>query len=325
MRQVLAIAVNTFMELVRQPVFLLLATASCAFCIFLACIPYFGFGDDPKLVKDTVLAVMLLAGLLGAVLSASSTLSRELESGTALAVLSKPVGRAPFLLAKFAGLVAVLFLLNYMNTMAALSASRMAFDAYGDADTVGMAIWGGCLLLAYLTGGASNYFLRRPFTSDAVFALAVLVTVAFVLSSSISRPDPTSRGETIGTFQRVDWRLVPASFLILMALVILAGLALACATRLHLMPTLAVCSGLFLLGLMSEYLLGRLAREGVWWAAMLFPVLPNWQLFWISDALREGKTVPWVSYLGGAMAYTLCYVGATLAVGLCLFEDRELS
>jgi len=60
------------MELVRQPVFLLLMTASGAFGVFLAVVPYFGFGDDPKMVKDSVMAVMLVAGLLGAVLSASS-------------------------------------------------------------------------------------------------------------------------------------------------------------------------------------------------------------------------------------------------------------
>ena len=80
------------MELVRQPVFLLLMTCSSAFGVFLACVPYFGFGDDPKLVKDSVLAVMLISGLFGAVLSASASLSREIRSGTALAVLA--AGRA---------------------------------------------------------------------------------------------------------------------------------------------------------------------------------------------------------------------------------------
>ena len=46
------------MELVRQPVFLLLTTASAAFEIFLATPYYFAFGDEPKLVKNSVLAVM---------------------------------------------------------------------------------------------------------------------------------------------------------------------------------------------------------------------------------------------------------------------------
>ena len=101
MRQFVTIATNAFMELVRQPVFLLLMTVSCVFEIFLATPYYFAFGDEPKLVKNSVLAVMLLTGLFGAVLSASASLAREIRTGTALAVLSKPVGRAQFLVARF--------------------------------------------------------------------------------------------------------------------------------------------------------------------------------------------------------------------------------
>ena len=71
MRQFWNIAVNAFMELIRQPVFLLLMTGSVVFEIFLAVPYYFAFGDEPKLVENSVLAVMLLTGLFGAVLSAS--------------------------------------------------------------------------------------------------------------------------------------------------------------------------------------------------------------------------------------------------------------
>src|SRR5271168_2824776 len=120
MRQFVTIAINAFMELVRQPVFLLLMTSAAAFEIFLATPYYFAFGDEPKLVKSSVLAVMLLAGLFGAVLCASASLAREIRSGTALAVLSKPIGRAQFLLAKYAGLVAALTVLTYVNLLVAL-------------------------------------------------------------------------------------------------------------------------------------------------------------------------------------------------------------
>src|SRR5262249_60198887 len=89
MRQFITIASNAFMELVRQPVFLLLMTCSAVFQIFLATPYYFAFGDEPKLVKNSTLAVMLLAGLLGAVLSASASLAREILPGTGLAVASK--------------------------------------------------------------------------------------------------------------------------------------------------------------------------------------------------------------------------------------------
>src|ERR1044071_5428930 len=145
MRQFTTIATNAFMELVRQPIFLLLTTATAAFEIFLATNYYFAFGDEPKLVKNSVLAVMLLAGLFGAVLTASSSLGREIRSGTALAVLSKPIGRAQFLLAKYAGLVLALTLMTYVNLVAALIASRMAFDAYGSTDVTALAIFAGAL------------------------------------------------------------------------------------------------------------------------------------------------------------------------------------
>src|SRR2546430_15573817 len=106
MRQFLTIASNAFMELVRQPVFLLLMSCSAVFNVFLATVPYFGFGDDPKLVKDSTLAAMLLSGLLGAVLNASSSVAHEIRSGTALAVAAKPVGGGQLALGKSEGLAA---------------------------------------------------------------------------------------------------------------------------------------------------------------------------------------------------------------------------
>ena len=184
MRQFVTIATNAFMELVRQPVFLLLMTSSAVFEIFLATPYYFAFGDEPKLVKNSTLAVMLLAGLLGAVLSASASLAREIRGGTALAVLSKPVGRAQFLLAKYAGLVVALAVLTYVNLVAALLASRMAFDAYGSTDLFALGIfhagaggWPTCW------AGSAISSCAVPFVSDAVFGLLVMVSVAFVVIS----------------------------------------------------------------------------------------------------------------------------------------------
>src|SRR6266850_2437789 len=149
MRQFVTIATNAFMELVRQPVFLLLMTSSAVFEIFLATPYYFAFGDEPKLVKNSTLAVMLLSGLFGAVLSASASLSREIRTGTALAVLAKPVGRAQFILAKYLGLIEALTLLTFVNLLSALLASRMAFDAYGSTDTLALLIFAAAVVIAY--------------------------------------------------------------------------------------------------------------------------------------------------------------------------------
>jgi len=320
MRQFLTIALNALMELVRQPVFLLLMTSSALFSIFLATPFYFAFGDEPKLVKNSTLAVMLLAGLLGAVLSASASLAREIRGGTALAVLSKPVGRAQFLLAKYVGLIGALTLLTYVNLVATLLASRMAFDAYGDPDRFAIGIFALGVVVAYLLGGFSNFFLRRPFVSDAVLSLVLMVTVAFVVINFFDkevRPQAFASG--------VDWRLVPAGILVLFAVWVLAALALASSTRLDVVPTLVICSAFFLMGIMSDYLFGRPAAQGAWWASVLYTVTPNWQLFWLADALNAGKSTFHWAYVGKALGYAVAYIGAALAVAVALFEDRELS
>lgn len=320
MRQFATIATNAFMELVRQPVFLLLMTCSAVFTIFLATPYYFAFGDEPKLVKNSTLAVMLLSGLLGAVLSASASLAREIRGGTALAVLSKPVGRAQFLLAKYAGLAGALSVLTYVNLVASLLASRMAFDAYGSTDLFALGTFAFCIILAYAMGGFSNFFLRRPFVSDAVLSLVLMVTLGFILISFFDQhlnAQPFAKG--------VDWRLLPAAIMVLFSVWILAGLALACSTRLDIIPTLAICSAFFLLGLMSDYLFGQRAAAGSWWAAGLYTLTPNWQLFWLADALDTGQSTFHWAYVSKGLAYVAGYVGATLALAVALFEERELS
>jgi len=308
------------MELIRQPVFLLLMTGSVLFEIFLAVPYYFAFGDEPKLVENSALAVMLLAGLFGAVLSASASLAREIRSGTALAVLSKPVGRAQFLLAKFAGLAAALAVLSYVNMIGVLLASRMAFDAYGKTDLPAIGIFGGGILLAYALAGFSNFFSRRPFASDAVFAMLVLTTFAAFLVFQFTR-----QMESLSTVAQVNWNLLPAGILILFALWILAAVALACSTRFDTIPTLAICSAIFLVGLASDYFFGIRAQAGNWWASTLYSIIPNWQIFWLADAIESGKNTFQWAYVGKAFAYMVCYAGAALAVATALFEERELN
>ena len=324
MRQFRNIAVNAFMELVRQPIFLLLMTGSVMFEIFLAVPYYFALGDEMKLVKTSALAVMLLSGLFGAVLSASASLAREIRGGTALVVLSKPVGRAQFLLAKFVGLAGALTLLAYVNLVGVLVASWMAFDAYGQTNTEAVAVMGGAIAVAYAFGGFANFFLRRPFVSNAVFAMVVTVTLAaFVILQFMQQQ------QSLYEHAVVDWRLVPAGVLILFALWVLAAIALACSTRLDMIATLAVCSAIFLVGLMSDYFYmqmgGKPDGSGPWGASILYSVLPNWQLFWLADALESGKNSLQWAYVGKALGYAVCYAGAALAAGVALFEDRELS
>jgi hypothetical protein len=196
----------------------------------------------------------------------------------------------------------------------------MAFDAYGDTDKFALGIFALAVLVAYLLGGFSNFFLRRPFVADAVFSMALMLALAFVV---ISFFDKEGRGQEFA--KGVDWQMVPAGILILFALWIIAALALACSTRLDVIPTLAICTALFLLGIMSDYLFGRPAERGAWWASVLYTLTPNWQLFWLADALDTGKNLFHWDYVGKALAYVAGYVGVALSLAVLLFEERELS
>ena len=302
MRQIPIIALNAFMELVRQPVFLLLFTVSPLVMIVLAAVPYFGFGGtdmgpvnfDIKMVKDGALSVMFISGLFAAVICASSSLAREVSTGTALAVLSKPVGRMYFIIGKYLGIITGLTAGTYLNLIVLLLASRQAYDAYGNPDIVGVVTFGIFVALAFLGAGLMNYLFHKPFVPWAMGMLAVAMTLGFLtvclqdkdrswwlvdngaqITAEFSdiwvftdgagidadgNPIPTE--EKAGFADDVDWSLIRLAFLLLFALFILAAIALMCSTRMGWMPTMMICSGVFLLGLMSDYLLGEAAQGG---------------------------------------------------------------
>ena len=146
------------------------------------------------------------------------------------------------------------------------------------------------------------------------------MTVAFVVLQFIRAAAQRAANEFVG----LDWRVVPASALILMALLILAALALACSTRLEVIPTLSVCSALFLLGLVSDYFWGTRAGAGNVWASCALHGDAELAII-LGVGLAGGQGRHSGGLPGQALGYTAGYVGAILALALALFEDRELS
>ena len=86
--------------------------------------------------------------------------------------------------------------------------------------------------------------------------------------------------------------------------------------------TLSVCIGIFLLGLVSDYAFGRFADTHLWARIGRF-IVPNLQIFWISDAIYEGSKVS-LKYIAMSASYALCYTGAILALAIALFQRRQV-
>jgi len=84
----------------REPIFFILLVTALVLIGHFPSMSLFVFREQIKLVIDSAMATTLVFGLFAAVLCASHTVSREMRNGTALLLLSKPVYRSSFILAK---------------------------------------------------------------------------------------------------------------------------------------------------------------------------------------------------------------------------------
>jgi ABC-type transport system involved in multi-copper enzyme maturation permease subunit len=115
--KVLAIAVNTWREAIRNKVLY----SIMLFAVLLTCIAgAFGsvsLGDTMKFVKDFSLFSVSLFGVVTTVVLGVNLLSKELEKRTIFNLLSKPVARWEFLLGKYLGLLATLTIMMVMMSI----------------------------------------------------------------------------------------------------------------------------------------------------------------------------------------------------------------
>ena len=71
-----------------------------------------------------------------------------------------------------------------------------------------------------------------------------------------------------------------------------------------------------------EYVLGRLADRFVL-ADTLYRLTPNWQHFWVADALNGGGSVPW-PYTAMAALYAAAWSTGLLGIGLLSFRNTDM-
>ncbi len=175
----------------------------------------------------------------------------------------------------------------------------------------------GGIVAAFAVVGFLDYWVNRPFVQTAFWLLLGMLALVLVATSFVD-----ASGRPVPWGLPLTWKIVPASVLITMALVVLAAVGVTLATRLDTVPTLSVCTVVFMVGLMSDYLFGRQAATSKL-AAVLYGLVPNWQHFWMTDALSGEGVIPW-AYVGQAGAYTVFYLAGVLALGILAFERMEI-
>ena len=311
------IGINAFRESLREPIYCLMLLAAL---LLIWCYPplsCFAFSEPLKLVVDSSMATALLFGLIVAVLCASNTVAREMRNGTVLLLMSKPVSRWSFILGKILGIAAAVTLFALLCNLGCLISVFVAVDQF----RYNMRIHYGFLAViaaSAFIGMAANFIRGSSFTEICTYALGVLLTALAV--GLLLRCKPPK------AIVIVD--LVKALMLVDFACVAMATLAVVAATRLDMVPNLCVCTAIFFLGLLSSYLFQKFEKtkseELKQLLTILYSIFPNWQFFWLVDAIAMRKTIPW-GYVGMAALYMLLFVVIAAMWAVVLFQEKEVA
>ncbi len=129
-----AVALATFREGWRQPMFWVISLLATVLITLSMVIPYFTFGEDYKMMKQLGFDIVMLSAALFGLLAASISINEEIEGRTAITVMSKPINRRQFLIGKYLGTLmacwAMMLLLGWTLTWALYV--KPYFDAMDD-------------------------------------------------------------------------------------------------------------------------------------------------------------------------------------------------
>ena len=318
--KLLAIAVNTFLETIRQPIFGVVLVATLFLMIMNVGLAAFTLDDDDKLLTELGLSTLLLSGLFLASFSATSVLTREIENKTVLTVVSKPVSRPVFLAGKYLGLLMALVLAYYIGFLGFFySIQHKVLQTSADPWHMPVLVFGlGGAIVAGVVAAFANFIFDKEFVATALWVGTPLLTVGALLTCFFGRewevqsfadgfPDP---------------QILVAVLLIFLAVVVLSAIALAASTRLGQVMTLLICLAVLMIGLISDYLLSELAERSLL-ADLVYRHIPNFSLFWVIDAVNAEHVIPG-RYVAYVVAYTVLLTLAALLAAAALFQRREV-
>ncbi len=317
-----AIAANTFLETIRQPIFLVLLLITAMLMVLNVGLAAYTLEDDDKLLIDLGLSTLLLSGLFLAGFSATGALTREIENKTALTVISKPISRPLFFLGKFAGLVAAMTVAIYLSFLAFLLAVRheVLETSTTPFDMPVLILGGGAVLISVGIAGALNFLHGRDFGSMAIALVLPLLTTAVLITGFFDKEWNPQRVYSIGI---IDKQLGVAALLVGMAVLVLSAVALTASTRLGQVMTLLICGAVLAVGSISDYVVGQYAPTSTVLAA-IYRLIPNFSVLYVSDAITADIKIGW-GYVVRAGAYALFWITGVLMLGIVLFQRREVA
>lgn len=322
--QTFAIAVNTLIESIRQPIYAIILMVGGALITLSLYIAGFTLDNDNALMIEQSLSTILLGVTFLAVFIATNVLQKEIENKTVLSIISKPIPKPAFVIGKYLGVTTAITLALWVWTMTFLLTVRHKVMATA-ADTPDYPVVIFTLLavvIAFAFAVWGNFFYRWVFASRFAVALAISLTLAYILALFINKEWAfQSPAVEFEHNERQLPQLLIALFMIFQFMAVITAIAIACSTRLRQFWTLTICLAIYFLGLTSDYFFGTHTETSAW-AWIPYAAIPNLQYHWLADALlRKHPISP--NYIFLVTSYTCLYIAAVMCLSIALFQTRE--
>ncbi len=109
-RALFALIKLSFLEAVRRQILHVMVLLSLVVMAIAGTVSFFDLGVQVKIVKDTGMVMILLAGSLSTVFLLSGALFQDVEQRTLYPVLARPISRGLYLVARYFGALAAVYL-----------------------------------------------------------------------------------------------------------------------------------------------------------------------------------------------------------------------
>lgn len=323
--QLLSITRVTFVEAIRQPIFVVLLLLGTLLMVLNPSVSGYsmepGAGDN-KMLVDLGLGTVFLVGVFLAAFTATGAIHQELVNKTALTIVSKPVPRPVFILGKYLGVSGAILVAGYLLMLVfMLTLRHRVLQNKSDPIDWPVVLFGvGAVFGALALAAAANYLYKKVFASTFIYALLMMLTGAFALVLLVNKDwgfqSPVT--DFAADHGRIGQVAIGGVFL-MQGLLILIAFAVAMSTRFSQVVTLVVCLGLVIpVGLMSGAMnqlvntatgieagagliesiyavVGTdipLARQAAYLLAKaVYVVAPNFQFHWPADAITQGNSL----------------------------------
>ena len=316
---------NTFRECLREPVFFLILASTLMLIFSFPLFTFFMFDRQVWAILESSMATTVFLGFVAAVICSNTCVHRETKNGTLLLLLSKPVSRFTFLLAKVTGIAGGMIIFSVIGTVASMVmvlASASPFQV----DSKVLLSFAGICVACCIFGAARNFFSGASFSENTILALFLVLPFYYAifykyLNGLFQMLDPHEAGGiTLVPFTA----MLPAMLLLLLAVVLMGMITTATALHFSFLNNLLLTTILFLGGLAAKPWLTERYGEDSFLANMCSVLLPCWQNFWMAYPVSHDMPIP-LSYVAWMAVYVVFYGMIWIIWAGVKFHSTELA